>query len=76
VNFTVPEVVLMIDALPRRNAAPIYAGAALLSLVGFYLVALDQGYLLSLVQGNLAFEMNFIHELVHDARHAAGFPCH
>jgi cobalt transporter subunit CbtB len=29
-----------------------------------------------LVQGSAAFDMNLIHELVHDARHAAGFPCH
>ncbi len=41
-----------------------------------YLVSLDQGALLSLVQGSTAFDMNFIHEAVHDARHAAGFPCH
>jgi cobalt transporter subunit CbtB len=66
----------MVDALPRRNPALIYVGAALLSLIAIYVIALDQGYLLSLVQGNAAFEMNFIHELVHDARHAAGFPCH
>ena len=46
------------------------------ALAVFYLVGLDQGHLLSLAQGNIAFEQNFIHELVHDARHAAGFPCH
>jgi cobalt transporter subunit CbtB len=41
-----------------------------------YLVAIDQGWLLSLVQGSTAFDMNMVHEFVHDARHAAGFPCH
>jgi len=66
----------MVQALSPRNGTLIYAGAALLSLVAFYIVALDQGHLLSLVQGNAAFQTNFIHELVHDARHAAGFPCH
>jgi len=66
----------MVQALPPRNATLIYAGATLLSLVAFYVMALDQGHLLSLLQGTAAFEMNFIHELVHDARHAAGFPCH
>ena len=45
-------------------------------LLSLYVVALDQGLLLSLVQGAPAFDMNLIHELVHDARHAAGFPCH
>jgi hypothetical protein len=49
---------------------------ALVGMFAFYVLGLDQGYLLSLVQGNAAFDMNFIHELVHDARHAAGFPCH
>lgn len=42
----------------------------------FYLLGIDQGHLLSIVQGSVAFDQNFIHEVVHDARHAAGFPCH
>ena len=66
----------MVQALYPRNPALIYAGAAVLSLLAFYIVALDQGYLLSLIQGKAAFDMNYIHELLHDARHAAGFPCH
>lgn len=48
----------------------------LLAIFGLYVLALDQGFLLSLVQGAPAFDMNLIHEAVHDARHAAGFPCH
>jgi cobalt transporter subunit CbtB len=48
----------------------------LLSLLGFYGLALDQGWLLSWFHGAQAFDLNFIHELVHDTRHAAGFPCH
>jgi cobalt transporter subunit CbtB len=51
-------------------------GLMSLSIFGFYVLALDQGWLLSLFQGPQAFDLNFIHELVHDARHAAGFPCH
>ena len=51
-------------------------GALLLGLLAFYILALDQGLLLSLVQGNVAFDKNLVHEVVHDARHAAGFPCH
>lgn len=42
----------------------------------YALFAFDQGHLLSVMQGQTAFDINFIHELVHDARHAAGFPCH
>ena len=51
-------------------------GFILLGLFSLYVLALDQGLLLSLVQGPAAFDMNLIHEFVHDARHAAGFPCH
>lgn len=51
-------------------------GALLLGLMAFYTLALDQGLLLSLVQGNVAFDQNLVHEVVHDARHAAAFPCH
>jgi cobalt transporter subunit CbtB len=51
-------------------------GLMLLSLFGLYVLALDQGWLLSWFQGAQAFDLNFIHELVHDTRHAAGFPCH
>ncbi len=50
--------------------------AGLVGLFAFYVLGLDQGYLLSVVQGTAAFDMNLIHELLHDARHAAGFPCH
>lgn len=49
---------------------------AILGLFTLYVVGLDQGHLLSVVQGGLAFDQNLIHEAVHDARHAAGFPCH
>jgi Probable cobalt transporter subunit (CbtB) len=51
-------------------------GLVVLSLFAWYTLALDQGWLLSWVQGAQAFDANFIHELVHDTRHAAGFPCH
>jgi len=51
-------------------------GLFTLGLFGLYTLALDQGWLLSLVQGAQAFDMNLIHELIHDTRHAAGFPCH
>ncbi len=51
-------------------------GALMLALTVLYVLALDQGLLLSLVQGNVAFDQNLVHEVVHDARHAAGFPCH
>jgi len=54
----------------------IAAGLVLLGLFTLYVVALDQGFLLSWIHGPAAFDLNLIHEALHDARHAAGFPCH
>ena len=52
------------------------AALALVFVVGLFLVGFDQGHIFSLVIGDQAFEDLFIHELTHDMRHAAGFPCH
>ena len=49
---------------------------AAIFVVGLFVVGFDQGHLFSLVYGEQAFENQFIHELTHDMRHAAGFPCH
>ena len=66
-----------IHAAHPTEAQPWILGGLLgLAFFGFYVLALDQGWLLSLVQGARAFDLNFIHEAVHDARHVAGFPCH
>lgn len=65
------KVLTGVAAEPARIAAVGVAGLAL-----FYVMGLDQGYLLSLIQGEIAFDQNFIHEALHDARHVAGFPCH
>lgn len=48
----------------------------MLAALAFYALALDQGFLLSLFQGDTAYVANLLHELVHDARHTAGCPCH
>jgi Probable cobalt transporter subunit (CbtB) len=45
-------------------------------LFGIFMVGYDQGHLLSLVQGEQAYDDLWIHEFYHDMRHAAGFPCH
>ena len=44
--------------------------------VGLFVVGFDQGHIFSIVMGETAFDEMFIHELTHDLRHAAGFPCH
>ena len=52
------------------------AALALVFVFGLFLVGFDQGHIFSLVMGEQAFDEMFIHELTHDMRHAAGFPCH
>ena len=44
--------------------------------IGLFIVGFDQGHIFSLVYGESAFIDQFLHELTHDMRHAAGFPCH
>ena len=44
--------------------------------IGLFLVGFDQGETLSLVYGQDAYLDAFLHEVTHDMRHAAGFPCH
>lgn len=59
-----------------RQRPTLLIAVAGLALVALYLLAIDQGHLLAFVQGQVAFDQNLLHEFVHDARHAAGFPCH
>jgi len=54
----------------------ILAGALGLSLLMLYAVGFDQGFLLSLFQGHAAYQVNMLHELIHDSRHITAFPCH
>jgi uncharacterized membrane protein SpoIIM required for sporulation len=49
---------------------------AMILLFGLFMIGYDQGQLFSIVQGEKAFEDLYVHELFHDMRHAAGFPCH
>tara|TARA_B100001013_G_C24573599_1_gene427646 strand:+ start:643 stop:855 length:213 start_codon:yes stop_codon:yes gene_type:complete len=54
-------------------------GIAILAIifgVGLFVVGFDQGHIFSMVMGETAFDEMLIHELTHDLRHAAGFPCH
>ena len=61
-----------------KQPVPIFAVIllALIFVLGLFVVGYDQGHLFSVVLGEQAFEDLYIHELTHDMRHAAGFPCH
>ncbi len=61
-----------------KSGIPIYAIVflALIFAFGLFFVGYDQGHIFSIALGEEAFEDLYIHELTHDMRHAAGFPCH
>ena len=61
-----------------ESKIPIFAIAilAIVFVVGLFVVGFDQGHIFSVVLGEQAYEDLYIHELTHDMRHAAGFPCH
>jgi len=60
------------------NTVPKVALAILASVfvIGLFIVGFDQGHIFSIIHGESAFIDQFLHELTHDMRHAAGFPCH
>ena len=45
-------------------------------IIGLFVIGFDQGHIFSIFYGESAFVDQFLHELTHDMRHAAGFPCH
>ena len=61
-----------------KNSIPVVAivALAILFAAGLFVVGFDQGHIFSLVYGEDAFQNMYIHELTHEMRHAAGFPCH
>jgi len=61
-----------------KPSVPTLAVVILAVIFGFglFLVGYDQGHIFSIIQGAEAFDDLFLHELTHDMRHAAGFPCH
>ena len=61
-----------------KNSVPVIAIVALAIIFagGLFVVGFDQGHIFSLVYGEKAFQDLYIHELTHDMRHIAGFPCH
>ena len=60
------------------NTIPKVALAVLVTvfIIGLFVVGFDQGQIFSIIYGESAFVDQFLHELTHDMRHAAGFPCH
>ncbi len=61
-----------------KSSIPVFAIVILAAIFAFglFVVGYDQGHIFSVIQGAEAFDELYIHELTHDMRHAAGFPCH
>lgn len=57
-------------AIPMSGVAPWLVGAALFGLGLYYLVGIDEG------ATSVFGQTMWVHEMVHDARHFLGFPCH
>ena len=66
------EIVISKSSVPK---VALIALAAIF-VFGMFVVGYDQGQLLSVAFGDQAYADMYIHELTHDTRHAAGFPCH
>jgi len=74
-------VILMSEVRQINKSKSAVSKVAILALAivfaaGVFVVGFDQGHIFSIVYGEQAFIDLTIHELTHDMRHAAGFPCH
>jgi len=68
----------LVQTTKSINAVPKVALVILASVfvIGLFIVGFDQGHIFSIIYGESSFTEQFLHELTHDMRHAAGFPCH
>lgn len=66
---------VQLHALPKI-AYSLAITLAVIFAVGVFVMGFDQGHILSPVLGQQAFDTMYLHELSHDLRHTAGFPCH
>jgi hypothetical protein len=69
-SITAPEAAVTPVILSIPKAAAWIFGTLLLAVLAYYFIGVDEGA--TSVFGNSAM----VHELVHDARHFLGFPCH
>ena len=67
---------MQVTRSPRKVPVVAIVVLGLVFAVGLFVVGFDQGHIFSMAFGEQAFEDMYIHELTHDLRHAAGFPCH
>jgi len=66
------QTIKSINTVPRAALVILFP----IFIIGFFVVGFDQGHIFSIFYGESSFIDQFLHELTHDMRHAAGFPCH
>ncbi len=61
-----------------RSRTPVLSIIALSAVfaVGMFVAGFDQGQIINMAFAETGIDPLVIHELTHDMRHAAGFPCH
>lgn len=57
-------------AVPASETLPWLISAVLVGLALYFFIGIDQGAV------SVFGDTSYVHELVHDARHFLGFPCH
>ena len=69
---------ILVQSTKIFSTVPKVALATLVTvfIIGLFVVGFDQGHIFSIIYGESSFSEQFLHELTHDMRHAAGFPCH
>jgi len=69
---------ILVQTIKSISTVPKIALAVLLPvfIIGLFIVGFDQGHVFSIIHAESSFTDQFLHELTHDMRHAAGFPCH
>ncbi len=69
---------ILVQTIKSISTIPKVALAVLIPvfIIGIFIVGFDQGHIFSIIYGESSFIDQFVHELTHDMRHAAGFPCH
>ena len=66
----------LIGGVLRNPTAARTAALTGVVVLGFFVLAFDQGQVLSAVMGNVAYQQNWLHEFFHDVRHTGAFQCH
>ena len=66
----------LLTAPDHRTPVLAIAVLAVIFVAGLFVAGFDQGQIVNAAFAETGIDPLVIHELTHDMRHAAGFPCH